>query len=279
MSELWNHPSITFFVEPAELILLSTRYLGHQLVRKSSVWIQTILSLNSHKSRLTPGTRWALDFYTDHFNNWCFWVLYRIYLKMFSCLQIFHKRMPPEAVDLVSRLLQYSPNLRCTAVSISDLPPCNLLAAEYKMWIKLACLVKFCLRYGPLVSKHLVCFVFCPLERRPPPLQKTETLLITIVILMYLRMWYHAWKQIHFKCYNQNEPTYYYHFYFWKKKKRAEFFAAYPDFWLQCRSINQNYTSYDCFAVGGLYSPVLRWTARPKFPSPQRPPIASSLQL
>lgn len=31
--------------------------------------------------------------------------------------QIFHKRMPPEAVDLVSRLLQYSPNLRCTAVS------------------------------------------------------------------------------------------------------------------------------------------------------------------
>jgi hypothetical protein len=25
--------------------------------------------------------------------------------------------MPPEAVDLVSRLLQYSPNLRCTAVS------------------------------------------------------------------------------------------------------------------------------------------------------------------
>ncbi|KAK6911693.1 Protein kinase domain [Dillenia turbinata] len=31
--------------------------------------------------------------------------------------KIFHKRMPPEAVDLVSRLLQYSPNLRCTAVS------------------------------------------------------------------------------------------------------------------------------------------------------------------
>ncbi|KAG4907284.1 hypothetical protein JHK82_055945 [Glycine max] len=29
--------------------------------------------------------------------------------------KIFHKRMPPEAVDLVSRLLQYSPNLRCTA--------------------------------------------------------------------------------------------------------------------------------------------------------------------
>lgn len=32
-------------------------------------------------------------------------------------LQVFHKRMPAEAVDLVSRLLQYSPTLRCTAVS------------------------------------------------------------------------------------------------------------------------------------------------------------------
>jgi hypothetical protein len=33
-------------------------------------------------------------------------------------LQIFHKRMPPEAIDLASRLLQYSPSLRCSAVSI-----------------------------------------------------------------------------------------------------------------------------------------------------------------
>ncbi|KAG6420579.1 hypothetical protein SASPL_117113 [Salvia splendens] len=31
-------------------------------------------------------------------------------------LQVFHKRMPPEAIDLTSRLLQYSPNLRCTAL-------------------------------------------------------------------------------------------------------------------------------------------------------------------
>ncbi|XXG67201.1 hypothetical protein AAC387_Pa06g0603 [Persea americana] len=30
--------------------------------------------------------------------------------------KVFHKRLPPEAVDLVSRLLQYSPNLRCTAL-------------------------------------------------------------------------------------------------------------------------------------------------------------------
>ena len=30
--------------------------------------------------------------------------------------KIFHKRMPAEAIDLASRLLQYSPNLRCTAL-------------------------------------------------------------------------------------------------------------------------------------------------------------------
>jgi hypothetical protein len=40
------------------------------------------------------------------------------YLYLIFHHQIFHKRMPPEAVDLVSRLLQYSPNLRSTAVSI-----------------------------------------------------------------------------------------------------------------------------------------------------------------
>lgn len=30
--------------------------------------------------------------------------------------KVFNKRIPPEAVDLVSRLLQYSPNLRCSAL-------------------------------------------------------------------------------------------------------------------------------------------------------------------
>jgi serine/threonine protein kinase len=35
--------------------------------------------------------------------------------------KIFHKRMPAEAVDLVSRLLQYSPSLRSTAVSVAAL--------------------------------------------------------------------------------------------------------------------------------------------------------------
>ncbi|RVW83785.1 Shaggy-related protein kinase iota [Vitis vinifera] len=36
---------------------------------------------------------------------------------LLSCM-VFHKRMPPEAIDLASRLLQYSPSLRCTAVSL-----------------------------------------------------------------------------------------------------------------------------------------------------------------
>ncbi|MFS8027101.1 putative protein-serine/threonine kinase [Helianthus anomalus] len=30
--------------------------------------------------------------------------------------RVFHKRMPPEAIDLASRLLQYSPSLRCNAL-------------------------------------------------------------------------------------------------------------------------------------------------------------------
>ncbi|KAJ8761855.1 hypothetical protein K2173_005427 [Erythroxylum novogranatense] len=30
--------------------------------------------------------------------------------------KVLHKRMPPEAIDLASRLLQYSPNFRCTAL-------------------------------------------------------------------------------------------------------------------------------------------------------------------
>ena len=31
-------------------------------------------------------------------------------------LQVFNKRMPPDAIDLISRLLQYTPSLRCTAL-------------------------------------------------------------------------------------------------------------------------------------------------------------------
>lgn len=41
--------------------------------------------------------------------------------------KVFNKRMPPEAVDLVSRLLQYSPNLRCTALEACAHPFFNEL--------------------------------------------------------------------------------------------------------------------------------------------------------
>ncbi|KAJ7545336.1 hypothetical protein O6H91_09G115800 [Diphasiastrum complanatum] len=38
------------------------------------------------------------------------------HIKAHPWHKVFHKRTPPEAVDLVSRLLQYSPNLRCSAL-------------------------------------------------------------------------------------------------------------------------------------------------------------------
>ncbi|CAN6802503.1 unnamed protein product [Brassica oleracea var. botrytis] len=37
-------------------------------------------------------------------------------IKAHPWQKVFHKRMPPEAIDLASRLLQYSPSLRCTAL-------------------------------------------------------------------------------------------------------------------------------------------------------------------
>ena len=43
----------------------------------------------------------------------------KLHLMFFILSQVFQKHMPPEAVDLVSRLLQYSPSFRPTAVSIS----------------------------------------------------------------------------------------------------------------------------------------------------------------
>ncbi|VAH74304.1 unnamed protein product [Triticum turgidum subsp. durum] len=43
--------------------------------------------------------------------------------------KIFHKRMPAEAIDLASRLLQYSPNLRCTVMSyVSRMHACRMAA-------------------------------------------------------------------------------------------------------------------------------------------------------
>ncbi|KAI8522529.1 hypothetical protein RHMOL_Rhmol13G0003900 [Rhododendron molle] len=38
--------------------------------------------------------------------------------QLVEIIKIFHKRMPPEAVDLVSRLLQYSPTLRSSALEV-----------------------------------------------------------------------------------------------------------------------------------------------------------------
>lgn len=38
------------------------------------------------------------------------------HIKAHPFHKVFHKRMPTEAVDLISRLLQYSPSLRCTAL-------------------------------------------------------------------------------------------------------------------------------------------------------------------
>ncbi|KAK6805130.1 hypothetical protein RDI58_002914 [Solanum bulbocastanum] len=55
--------------------------------------------------------------------------------------KIFHKRMPPEAVDLVSRLLQYSPNLRCGAVSMPNLFVRANLFCLYRSHLSLDALV------------------------------------------------------------------------------------------------------------------------------------------
>jgi len=41
--------------------------------------------------------------------------------------------MPPEAIDLASRLLQYSPSLRCTAVGISK--PSTLNCYSGSLWL------------------------------------------------------------------------------------------------------------------------------------------------
>lgn len=48
----------------------------------------------------------------------------RDFVTELSSIQVFQKKLPPEAVDLVSRFLQYSPNLRCTAVSLPELVCC-----------------------------------------------------------------------------------------------------------------------------------------------------------
>lgn len=73
--------------------------------------------------------------------------------------------MPPEAVDLVSRLLQYSPNLRCTAVSISDSLMHHFFALLYcSFWIH------------QLLFRSLdgyILFVFAVGSLYPPVFQRT----------------------------------------------------------------------------------------------------------
>ncbi|OIV93497.1 hypothetical protein TanjilG_11079 [Lupinus angustifolius] len=45
--------------------------------------------------------------------------------------KIFHKRMPPEAIDLASRLLQYLPSLRCSALAGAAPELINRLIPEH----------------------------------------------------------------------------------------------------------------------------------------------------
>lgn len=94
------------------LFLLLCRSWALRLGRRLNAWTPTTRSSNSHKLKPIHGTRY-----------FCINIImfsprgFQMFISVFSP-QIFHKRMPPEAVDLVSRLLQYSPNLRCAAVSI-----------------------------------------------------------------------------------------------------------------------------------------------------------------
>ncbi|KAH1236844.1 Shaggy-related protein kinase eta [Glycine max] len=69
-----------------QLLLPHVRFLAHPLRRKFPVRIQTTMISSFHRSERIHGSR------------------------------IFHEKMPPEAIDLASRLLQYSPSLRCTAL-------------------------------------------------------------------------------------------------------------------------------------------------------------------
>lgn len=69
-----------------------------------------------------PWHKVCLPLVVPSWNN--FWQLFTTSWVRFngswhgSPRQVFNKRMPPEAIDLASRLLQYSPSLRCTAVSL-----------------------------------------------------------------------------------------------------------------------------------------------------------------
>lgn len=97
-------------------LLYCNRFWGLRLEKKSSAWILITMSTNSLRSKLTRGTRFARNFIVISSSLIGTVLFVMVEILWGYNFQIFHKRMPPEAVDLVSRLLQYSPSLRCTAV-------------------------------------------------------------------------------------------------------------------------------------------------------------------
>lgn len=107
-------PIFTFSCKFHILNAIVFRFWALQQGRKLNAWILTTQSSNSLKSKLIHGTRYK-ELKTLHCLPLSPYICSCTFLSF--RYQIFHKRMPPEAVDLVSRLLQYSPNLRCTAVS------------------------------------------------------------------------------------------------------------------------------------------------------------------
>lgn len=66
--------------------------------------------------------------------------------------QVFQKRLPPEAVDLVCRFFQYSPNLRCTAVSL--ISPLFVLVLYSRLGCTIIKLFDVCYIMGAVGSLH-----------------------------------------------------------------------------------------------------------------------------
>ncbi|KAJ0561108.1 putative protein-serine/threonine kinase CMGC-GSK family [Helianthus annuus] len=93
--------------------IIKVQFWAHQLENKSVALTRTTTISYFRKLRLIHGIRY-----------------------------VFHKRMPPEAIDLASRLLQYSPSLRCNALSQPNvhlpngrpLPPLFDFKQEEHLW-------------------------------------------------------------------------------------------------------------------------------------------------
>ena len=73
-----------------------------------------------------------------HKTEWAYFSRDSCVISRFSYIQVFQRRLPPEAVDLVSRFLQYSPNLRCTAVR-----PHALLCSHHYLSKMIPCAISF----------------------------------------------------------------------------------------------------------------------------------------